>query len=353
MIFELHTEENKRVTFYEEPTVSRITRLLEQPVKCHYCSMPSTMRVNITGSYEEQIQDNEQLISPLFLAIHESFCEHISLSLSPQIIWQSICQEIATHVKQHPGMYNDFFNNGRNEKRMLTVRDDSLVYDSMDNDWGRTISLFEQQFTEVLGKSITELFLPQFSTMSQEDRVAILLSFMDAASPFYEYTVVTRCGIPRIRLEGSSDDWLLLRNQAIKISEGFPSLVDYFRDLISVLNIIADMALSGISNNKFWDSIYKIEATSGGPFISGWITSLIAHLNSTSGAVLRKNFGWKGDHNIKLNEFPSHVATVGVMWNYLGRMYPLSLIGGPIGVVVEDGFLVPKLGFAVCEVTDK
>lgn len=58
-----------------------------------------------------------------------------------------------------------------------------------------------------VGADLVDLLQPAFSTTTVEDWSASLVALMDTVSPYYEFTWVSSCGIPKIRLEGTAQDW--------------------------------------------------------------------------------------------------------------------------------------------------
>lgn len=56
--------------------------------------------------------------------------------------------------------------------------------------------------------------LPKFSQMTNAEDIAIKVTVMDACKNFFSYGMCTLCGFPEIELEGSDDDWMLLRSNS-------------------------------------------------------------------------------------------------------------------------------------------
>ncbi|WP_326846935.1 DUF4419 domain-containing protein [Streptomyces kaniharaensis] len=125
--------------------------------------------------------------------------------------------------------------------------------------------------------------------------------------------MISLCGIPRVRLEGTADDWALLASRVGELAEWFEPLGPWFAQLRSVLKVVARTAAGRPVDEEFWRSLYKWRSESGGDYVSGWITAFFAHTQTPSGPQLRTGFDWRAQRFTE-NAFPSHVSKVPVDW---------------------------------------
>ena len=290
--------------------------------------------------------------SLFFQALLGCFQEHYPLALSPDILAYLINHEVAIAVKNNPERYRNLFTT-KPDKQTIEVRDDSLLMGSPSN-WGRTLGLFDPELRRRVPDGIMERMLPGYSTDTPESIVATLISFMDAASPYYDYRVITRCGIPQIRLLGTLDDWQKLVVCATGLSEVFSQdLGTYFKHLLPVLRRIAMQANpSDPPDVKFWESIYKFESQSGGDRVTGWCTAFVNYIKDIKGNLEPKgqylydweNVGWGG---IDSGAFAAHVSNVPFVWDYYDVEYPMNFLGGVLGIDNDGGFVRPVLSYAI------
>lgn len=281
-------------------------------------------------------------------ALHQCFSEHVPLSLRPEVVWYWVVNEVATHVKLNPGEYAKLFHGDPLNKRKITVRDDSLVYDSPSNNWGHSIRHFRRPIEQFMGSQLLNLFVPSFSTSTDESEVALLLTFMDAASPYYEYEEESWCGIPKIRLEGTASDWILLQKSIGNLALIFPLLKDYFSDLAKVTFQIMKSVSSRHFDQSFWRSIYKYESMSGGDEVSGWINAFFAHCLVGDKLELKQNFDWQSEYG-RVETFPAHLSQIPFIWKCRGDEIPMAFICGIFGTEYRRPYLTPRLGFGVLE----
>jgi len=301
----------------------------------------------LTGETTISVQ-SAKAASSLVQAFHLAYSQHYPITLSPETIWYMISSEAAKHVKLNAVKYKKLFNGDPADKKIIRAEDNSLTYGVGMEQWLPAMELYRPLLAENIPEQTIDVFIPKLSTTDQVSELALLMSFMDAASPYYDYRMRTLCGIPRIKLEGTKEDWEALINRAEGLRRRFAGLDEYFTNLASVLETISD-AFNGRIDEDFWMSIYKRNGGSGGPYVQGWITSFVAHIGDRVRARLdwRKTFGSFGGLNT--NDFPTHISQVDFIWEYYYQKIPMSFVGGIIDVTNKEGFLTPRLGVGVVE----
>ncbi|MER7753615.1 DUF4419 domain-containing protein [Kitasatospora sp. NPDC097643] len=299
------------------------------------------------GEGERPDGEPEPTWSLLLRAVHQAFCAHLPLSLSPDVLWYAVVHEVAVHVRLDAQRYEGLFAPGGGGR--ITVPDDSLA--GPEPDWSRSIRLVREPLAEAVGAELVELFQPTFSTTTPDDVSTVLVALMDVVSPYYDFRWTTLCGIPRIRLEGTAQDWALLAERVGGLAGRFEALAPWFAELRPVLDEIAATAAGGPVDEMFWRSLYKWDSESGGPYVSGWITAFFAHTQTVAGPKPRTAFGWRESHaRFTENAFPSHVSKVPFRWQRLGDTFDMAFVGGVLGIERDGGFVRPRLGNAVLRI---
>ncbi|MFE5581650.1 DUF4419 domain-containing protein [Kitasatospora sp. NPDC056531] len=293
--------------------------------------------------------EGEPTWSLLLRAVHLAFSGHLPLSLSPDVLWYAVVHEVAVHVRLNAGYYEGVFASAPGAKQTIVVRDDSLL--DADPDWARSIRLVRDPLAAAIGPELVELFQPTFSTTTPDDASAALVALMDVVSPYYEFLWITLCGIPRIRLEGTAEDWALLARRVGELVEWFEPLGPWFAELRPVVAEITATAAGGPVDQEFWRSLYKWDSESGGDFVSGWITAFFAHTQTLSGPKARTDFRWRdGRTRFTENAFPSHVSKVPFEWQTPAGIRRMAFVGGALGIERDGEYVRPRLGNAVLEV---
>ena len=290
---------------------------------------------------------HEPTWSLLLRAVHLSFAAHVPLSLSPDVVWFTVVHEVAVHVGLNTDRYAGVFTETPGNRQTLQVRDDSLL--APEPDWSRSIRLVLEPLREKLGEEVTDLFLPRFSTTTPDDVSSALVTLMSVAGPYYRFEWLSLCGIPRIRLEGTADDWKLLNQRVRELAPWFDGLRPWFDAIRPVLDEITSTAAGGAVDEDFWRSLYTWDSRSGGDYVSGWITSLFAHIQTPAGPRPKESFRWRrGEHYLE-NAFPSHVSKVPFRWTRPDGDVEMQFMSGILGIERDGDYLRPRLAHAVTE----
>jgi Domain of unknown function (DUF4419) len=311
---------------------------------------------------------------PLVAAAHLAFSGHRPLIMSPDLIWVTIVQGLAQHVRLSPETHRAFL--VRHEgKRELTVKRDDLQRGSPENPWTEVVADFALQLRREIGE-LAGHFVCDFSTTGPVERTVSEVSLLDVLQPYFSYNVVCICGIPSVTLEGTPADWRKLRRKVDLLA---PFGLDWW---LSELRPICDQfarAAAGDIDRKHWRRLYKVRAVYGAEVINGWLGKLFPYTKDMeTGKFSRRNdlLDPKVEAEIRKLEAeerrndgqePTRFHAPGITAEALprglsqvpftlsdlmaGTKRAMEMVAGPIVVTqhVETGALRPTLGWAVRE----
>jgi hypothetical protein len=304
---------------------------------------------------------------PVVAAAHRAFMKHHPLCLLPDTIWLMTIHGVANHINVHAEKLRSRFVSYEGRIR-IEVRRDDFIKGSPENAWSEVFDEFSAQIRDHIGPEI-DLFLPAFSTTGPVERAAADVVLLDAMQSYFEYVVLSECGIPTIILEGTQEDWKTLVERVQGFREfGLESWID-------VLSPILDQfarASQGDVDQPFWRSIYKFNDQSGGPIITGWITAFFPYLKNcrTRRATVPSRIliqdkrndlevmlypgdepetGWASGPTME--QLPSGLSKAPFQWDYLERTFDMEFLGGFVGVAQDQETLTlrPEIGWAVRE----
>ena len=324
-------------------------------------TLASALRARLGCDAEAFASTHECLVDTtlhgLVGAAHHAFTEHHPLVLSPDDIWLCIAQGFSQHVDMHAeALRSKFVQNS--QRATIVVTRDEFKKGSPANDWPGCFAEFSDQIAQHIGEK-RELVVANFSTTGKIEKAASEIVLMAALRHYFDYILVTLCGIPNITLLGTTSDWALIRQRAEALEEFDAQW--WITRLLPVLDQFV-AAASGHVDQEFWRSFYKWNDYSGGPYVSGWINTLFPYIEDEKNgapALVQNKYVTTWDktyHSMvgsgpNANQFPSGLAIAPFLWKYLGSNIPMELIGGFVGVSQDAGTLAVRaaIGWAVRE----
>jgi uncharacterized protein DUF4419 len=292
---------------------------------------------------------------PLIEAVHTAFAEHYPLALSPDDVWLCLAQGFALHVEANAEALRSRFVRHEGELTLLVERDD-FVKGSPHNDWAGCFAEWSDAIAAHIGKK-RDLVVADFSTTGPIERTASEIVLMSAMKSYFNFLLVTKCGIPTITLLGTVADWQAIRRRAEMFAEF--DLADWVHVLLPVLDQFVKAA-AGVPDRAFWQAIYKLrgESESGGPYVTGWINVLFPYLDGGprpkgsvihNGHALTWSQGTVDARGPMPGGFPRGLSRVPLAWKYLGTDLPMTLQAGFVGISQDPQTraLQPAIGWIV------
>ncbi|KXN74032.1 hypothetical protein CONCODRAFT_77045 [Conidiobolus coronatus NRRL 28638] len=295
-------------------------------------------------------------------AAHIAYANHHGLTLSPDHILITILQGLSIHITQDPEKYRatvGLKHTEPNTKEEIIIVRDEFQLGNPSNDWEGTFPEFLSEISKRVDNEVSPLLLGKFSTSSPRDVAVTALTIMDVYKSYFEYGVLTRCGMPEITLKGEKEDWTLLKNRVKQILDRFDDLGFWTDHLYPILDEFIAATNENKVNEEFWKSMYKVSGGSGGPFLSGWICGLYPYISAydydSQKAVNMKNehMDWKRAGRswggLTFNSLPNGFTSTPFTWYYLGSKLKMSFVGGLLGVSLnsQTDHVSPAVGWAV------
>ena len=197
---------------------------------------------------------------------------------------------------------------------------------------------------------VVDWLLPAFSTTTVHDRVVASVAIMATLQSYFEFVCCLMCGIPKVTLLGTEEDWQMLRDKVDK-------LLDYDLDdklmsawhklLVPVMDNFVLSAM-GQANVQFWDLVCSHHGGGSGPrYLSGWVTVF---------AAFNKDGKWQGSVSegmqwpmIDTGRLPVGTFAVPVLVDDNGTQYDTHMIAGQLAseVCCEGQGLRPRSDWCI------
>jgi TonB family protein len=151
-----------------------------------------------------------------------------------------------------------------------------------------------------------------------------------AVDSYFKYLEASSCGIPEIKLEGTTKDWKTIYKNAKKLDNY--GLQFWTKELLPILEEFIN-ASKGKANKEFWQSIYKWNSNCGNDGVTGWVTKLFPYYYSDNGYVSRNGFR---NSLVYPKELPTGIAKVNLNWIYgpspQPEIYEMEIYAGFLGL---------------------
>lgn len=208
--------------------------------------------------------DDLTSISTLNSAVtHRNYIDYLSLCwkkhygavISPTILWNMVLNNLAFTVNKFPDTYRKYFTDSDKKQEIMVQQGGNRI----------DPALLIANVSSKIPSDILENIFPDFSTNSEKSLLANYTAFLDMVSPYYNYSMFM-CGIPKIKVEGTSADWRLFANNCDKIALLIPEFASY-------LNNVRSRILSISTEDCNFSEMFELERCGSGSQveIAGWI----------------------------------------------------------------------------------
>jgi len=259
--------------------------------------------------------------------IVDAYNTHHELVLKPDDVWQAIVTQFSFYVNANGEALRDRFVDFQGKKTLVVNMGGTLHTCNY--------AVFAQRMVDenivknIKDPAVVEWLLPAFSTTTVNDRVVAAVAIMATLQSYFEFVCCLMCGIPKVTLLGSVQDWQTLRLKVDKLldydlKDGLMSA--WHKLLVPVLDNFVSSAM-GNANVEFWDVVCSHHGGGSGPrYLSGWVTVF---------AVFNKDGVWQGSVRngyqwpmIDTNRMPVGTFAVPVLVDDNGVQYDTQMVAG-------------------------
>lgn len=264
-------------------------------------------------------ENADAYIKGYFGYLEWAYNTHHGVVISPTVIWYTVLAEIAGHIKENAEHYRPLFTDSPGKKD-ITVH--GWAEDGIDP------REFVGQLRDVVPMGV-DLFLPEFSTATESYDIAAAAAFCDAVSPYYNYMMLA-CGISRVRVDGTVQDWDNLLGHLDAVAARLDKSLSWYATIRPHIEKMR-AAAAGEEDVAFWKRIYTEKRCGSGSqvTVSGWFADF---------AMTKPRVAYP-------ENFPPHISNVEVTQVETGRKYQFST--GILHATLEDGYLVPQFSYAI------
>jgi len=325
--------------------VKTYNSILENLIRLDNASLTSPSKTVVAKS-----KNADNLVSfgyhPFFQGMYTAYADHRPFTLSPDIMWLLICQGFANHVNNNAESLRPLFV-GFTGKTTLTVVTDAISLNDPNAPWEEIFPEFSKQISANTGQQLTDALTADFSTTTPITKMASQITMMDALKSYFDFVVIyIGCGIPKVTLEGTPQDWekVLAKTEALRKYR-----LDWWVDKMEPVLKEFIATSNGKVDKSFWQAMFKYHTkkTCGAPtMVDGWIV----HFFPYNKLGKRNNLD-----SLSLKEtLPDEIVKVDLDYEAIEgngsiASTPLELWAGFVGLKQNDNdfMLKPEIGWMI------
>jgi Domain of unknown function (DUF4419) len=217
--------------------------------------------------------------------LFECFANHYGAVITPDVLWFTSLITFAKYIDSRPEASRHFFADfaGKREIHFLPER--------------AKIDTWVGQYLIQVQKDLkvpSNLLFPTFTTSTPNSKLAMQVAICDLVSPYYQGGILS-CGIPHITVDGTVDDYEVLKKTAEGLASHFAADKQAHGFFQRIANRTADIVgfLSKETDGSFLHSFFECKnCASGHPVykVQGWITEFMT-MQQGQNKLLLKDYG--------------------------------------------------------------
>ncbi|KAM9966224.1 hypothetical protein ACTFIR_006419 [Dictyostelium discoideum] len=259
-------------------------------------------------------------INSFIVSAIKAYSHHHHLVIRVDDIWMAILNQFSIYVNSNAERLREKLVDFNGKKTLTVISNVPILSAPLDQ---LTIHMAENIKSNIIDPSIRDWIVGDFSTTTENDRVVYSASLMSTFKSYFDYRYMTFCGLPSVTLQGSTEDWLNLKQRIerlidFEIDSSGSSKTGEMKEWVSMLHPIIDQFIStsmGKPNIEWWNQIADKKQSSGSVNLTGWITAF---------CVYDKNGKWIGNKKDTTNSQWLRINFDSIPLGYLST--PITLI---------------------------
>ena len=320
---------------------------LSKPEKFLYQTPSSNVFKFLKADIEKNSQLPDSLVTfgehPFLTGIITAYKEHRPFTISPDIMWLLISQGFARHISNNSETFRKELV-GFKDKKTLNIVSNDIQLGNPNSNWEALFPQFTNQISDYTGNKLTAVLTSDFSTTTPTSRIVSEITVMETVKEYFNYKVVViGCGLPKITIEGTVEDWQKVLDKTKYISKY--NLTWWTSELEPVLKEIIETK-KGNFKKDFWMNMVKVhtEKKYGSPTtIDGWIVKFFPYTKEGKKTDLKPI--------LKINDLASELVKVPFILEDVQnkKSYKMEFWAGFVGLSQNknDYTLKPEIAWAI------
>jgi len=217
--------------------------------------------------------------------------------------------------------------------------------------WPKAIAEMVEKIRNNTKTNIANVMYGPFSTSGITEKTAFAGTLMETMKHYFEYKFVFLCGIPKIYLLGTVEDYEKIVDRIDQLAEIMSDFHWFLHRIRKRMIRIGETAKGKIQDDDFWSKmIFQEQMGSGGETkMTGWLADFIPYLyHETFGETGRKQ-NLESSPDFDYLNYPAASSTYFQLLDYNSMtQYDMKLITGFFGPAWDEniGAIRPAIGWA-------
>jgi hypothetical protein len=302
-----------------------------------------------------------RLRNGLIGTILTAYSHHIPLKLRPDDLWIAIMIAFGLYVTKHAEEMRHIFVDHEGKKQLIVrATDEGFPFNVPKELWEKCIDRMCDQIKLNTKDDIVQWTKPDFSTTTQTDIVVSNLIMMATTKEYFDFNFQFDCGLSKITLDGTLDDWIKLKEKAnglykfnIKDLNSWADLLIIVLDqFIQLYKCMAGNETLDKVNEDFWQRICTFEYRGSGDqeTYRGWFL-VFTPFNGAGKYILRDADLIKKDNIYAIidddNIVSCSIDVKVLVENMFEQQFDCVFYTGLIASRYEDNSLSPASGYVM------
>ena len=238
----------------------------------------------------------------------------------------------------------------------IIIRTDLNLFRASDDQWQVIIEkLMKETLKKInINKNILNVFKKKFSTSTREEEVAITVTFLSIFKKYFKYTIDGTCGISKITIEGTIEDWELLLNKIIEIGNLDEEIIFWTDEIKKIVQKIINTLKTRKPDINFFKNMVQNTDRSKEcqpDIINGWIVKFIPYDKNNN----KCNFNSPEFNGLTIEQIPSQIVILPFNLINVLQKYDAEIYTGFVGFSQDEKTLAikPIIGYIIVKVEKK
>lgn len=291
-------------------------------------------------------------------AVMTAYNYHRRLVLPPDAIWTTIVTSLATYLHTNAERLRSLLVSHEGKKELIVAVPPAYETSDAAIEWPQVLATIVGLIAgdaTAAGAATVAALQPQFSTTDVVSRTAAAIVTMAGFRAFYDYGMMTFCGVPAVTFEGTLADWQALRDRVAAFAtlavadDNLRAWVGRLTGTLDNLVATAHAAFGGYVLTpalvSWWAHMYSNRVTygsGGSTYISGWVLDFFMY--DGGGKLLMPG------EEVPLGDLPASWSQVPFFFQHLsGYRRRMTLYAGSWDAEVDADSVRPLVRFAVSD----